>query len=49
MKYINQVQINPLAGITFENGLRSILRQTEHYYGREIRDEETAEMQCIRL
>jgi len=27
IKYINQVQINPVAGITFASGLRSILRQ----------------------
>ncbi len=45
MKYINQVQINPLAGITFESGLRSILRQDPNIIMvGEIRDEETAEI-----
>ncbi len=45
IKYINQVQINPLAGITFESGLRSILRQDPNIIMvGEIRDEETAEI-----
>lgn len=40
---INQVQVNPKAGITFASGLRSILRQDPNVIliG-EIRDEETA-------
>ncbi len=45
MKYINQTQINPAAGITFANGLRSILRQDPNIIlVGEIRDEETAEI-----
>lgn len=45
IKYINQVQINPLAGITFASGLRSILRQDPNIIMvGEIRDEETAEI-----
>ncbi|MEK7657950.1 MAG: GspE/PulE family protein [Patescibacteria group bacterium] len=45
MKYINQVQINPLAGITFSAGLRSILRQDPNIIMvGEIRDNETAEI-----
>jgi len=45
IKYINQIQINPLAGITFEGGLRSILRQDPNIIMvGEIRDEETAEI-----
>lgn len=45
MKYINQTQINPLAGITFSSGLRSILRQDPNVIMvGEIRDEETAEI-----
>ncbi|MBI5306410.1 type II/IV secretion system protein [Candidatus Wolfebacteria bacterium] len=45
MKYINQVQINPAAGITFADGLRSILRQDPNVIMvGEIRDEETAEI-----
>ncbi|MBI4993450.1 type II/IV secretion system protein [Candidatus Wolfebacteria bacterium] len=45
MKYINQVQINPVAGITFASGLRSILRQDPNIIMvGEIRDEETAEI-----
>ncbi|MEK9154809.1 MAG: GspE/PulE family protein [Patescibacteria group bacterium] len=45
MKYINQTQINNLAGITFANGLRSILRQDPNIIMvGEIRDEETAEI-----
>lgn len=45
MKYINQTQINPKAGITFANGLRSMLRQDPNIIlVGEIRDEETAEI-----
>jgi type IV pilus assembly protein PilB len=45
IKYINQIQINPLAGITFASGLRSILRQDPNVIMvGEIRDEETAEI-----
>ncbi len=45
MKYINQIQINPLAGITFAGGLRSILRQDPNIIMvGEIRDNETAEI-----
>jgi type IV pilus assembly protein PilB len=45
IKYINQIQINPLAGITFASGLRSILRQDPNIIMvGEIRDEETAEI-----
>ncbi len=45
MKYTNQTQINPLAGITFAAGLRSILRQDPNIVMvGEIRDEETAEI-----
>ncbi len=45
IKYINQVQINPMAGITFASGLRSILRQDPNIIMvGEIRDEETAEI-----
>jgi type IV pilus assembly protein PilB len=45
IKYINQVQINPRAGITFASGLRSILRQDPNIVMvGEIRDEETADI-----
>lgn len=45
MKFINQIQINPVAGITFAGGLRSILRQDPNVIMvGEIRDEETAEI-----
>ena len=45
IKYINQTQINSLAGITFAGGLRSILRQDPNIIMvGEIRDEETAEI-----
>ena len=45
MKYINQTQINQIAGITFATGLRSILRQDPNIIMvGEIRDEETAEI-----
>ena len=40
---INQVQINPKAGVTFAGGLRSILRQDPNViFVGEIRDKETA-------
>ncbi|MEK7086743.1 MAG: GspE/PulE family protein, partial [Patescibacteria group bacterium] len=43
MRYLNQMQINPAAGITFANGLRSILRQDPNIIMvGEIRDAETA-------
>lgn len=43
LKIINQVQINPKAGVTFANGLRSILRQDpDIIMVGEIRDKETA-------
>lgn len=43
IKGINQVQINPLAGITFASGFRSILRQDPDIVMiGEIRDSETA-------
>ncbi|HET8760380.1 MAG TPA: ATPase, T2SS/T4P/T4SS family, partial [Nitrospiria bacterium] len=43
LKIINQVQVNPKAGITFANGLRSILRQDpDVIMVGEIRDRETA-------
>ncbi|MCX6702763.1 MAG: GspE/PulE family protein, partial [Candidatus Wolfebacteria bacterium] len=45
IKYINQIQINPQAGVTFGSGLRSILRQDPNIIlVGEIRDEETAEI-----
>ncbi len=45
IKYVNQTQINPLVGITFATGLRSILRQDPNIIMvGEIRDEETAEI-----
>ncbi len=45
IKYVNQTQINPLAGITFANGLKAILRQDPNVIMvGEIRDEETAEI-----
>lgn len=44
---INQVQINPQAGITFAAGLRSILRQDpDIVMVGEIRDSETASIAC---
>lgn len=43
MRYVNQIQVNPQAGITFASGLRSILRQDPNIIMvGEIRDEETA-------
>ncbi|MEK7554639.1 MAG: ATPase, T2SS/T4P/T4SS family [Patescibacteria group bacterium] len=45
MKYVNQTQVNPAAGITFANGLRALLRQDPNIIMvGEIRDEETAEI-----
>jgi len=45
MKYVNQIQVNSQAGITFANGLRAILRQDPNVVMvGEIRDEETAEI-----
>lgn len=42
---INQVQVNPVTGLTFANGLRSILRQDPNIVMvGEIRDSETAEI-----
>lgn len=42
MRYINQMQVNVAAGITFANGLRAILRQDPNIIMvGEIRDEET--------
>lgn len=43
MEGINQIQVNPNVGLTFANGLRSILRQDPNVIMvGEIRDEETA-------
>jgi type IV pilus assembly protein PilB len=43
IKYINQIQVNPLADLTFANGLRSILRQDPNIIMvGEIRDSDTA-------
>ncbi len=45
MAGVNQVQINPLAGLTFASGLRSFLRQDPNVIMvGEVRDEETAEL-----
>ncbi len=45
MKYVNQIQVNPKAGLTFARGLRSILRQDpDVVLVGEIRDKETAEI-----
>lgn len=45
IKYINQTQINPAAGITFATGLRAIVRQDPNVVMvGEIRDEETADI-----
>jgi len=42
---INQVQVNPLAGMTFANGLRALLRQDPNIIMvGEIRDSETANL-----
>ncbi|MDD4931331.1 MAG: GspE/PulE family protein [Candidatus Colwellbacteria bacterium] len=43
IKYVNQTQINPAAGVTFATGLRSILRQDPNIVlVGEVRDNETA-------
>jgi type IV pilus assembly protein PilB len=43
MRYVNQSQINPQAGITFATGLRALLRQDPNIIMvGEIRDKETA-------
>ncbi|MEZ4156965.1 MAG: GspE/PulE family protein [Candidatus Paceibacterota bacterium] len=45
MKYVNQMQMNPAAGITFASALRAILRQDPNVVMvGEIRDAETAEI-----
>ncbi len=45
MKGVNQIQVNPEVGLTFANGLRSILRQDpDVVMVGEIRDRETAEL-----
>jgi type II secretory ATPase GspE/PulE/Tfp pilus assembly ATPase PilB-like protein len=45
MRYVNQSQINPEAGITFASGLRTLLRQDPNIIMvGEIRDSETAEI-----
>jgi type IV pilus assembly protein PilB len=45
MPGINQIQVNPEVGLTFANGLRSILRQDpDVVMVGEIRDKETAEL-----
>jgi len=45
LKFINQIQVNPKAGIDFANGLRAILRQDPNIIMvGEIRDQETAEI-----
>lgn len=43
MRYVNQTQINPAAGVTFASGLRALLRQDPNIIMvGEIRDAETA-------
>lgn len=45
IKYVNQTQINPQAGITFASALRALLRQDPNIIlVGEIRDEETADI-----
>lgn len=45
MDGVNQIQVNPEVGLTFANGLRSILRQDPNVIMvGEIRDKETAEL-----
>jgi len=45
MRYVNQIQVNPKAGLTFATGLRAILRQDpDIILVGEIRDKETAEI-----
>jgi type IV pilus assembly protein PilB len=45
LKYVNQIQVNVKAGITFASGLRALLRQDPNIIMvGEIRDEETAQV-----
>ncbi len=45
IKFINQTQVNPIAGVTFADGLRAILRQDpDIVMVGEIRDNETADI-----
>jgi type II secretory ATPase GspE/PulE/Tfp pilus assembly ATPase PilB-like protein len=45
IKGVNQVQVNPVAGLTFASGLRSFLRQDPNVIlVGEIRDQETADL-----
>lgn len=45
IEYINQIQVNPVAGIDFASGLRSILRQDPNIIMvGEIRDKETTDI-----
>lgn len=45
IRYVNQTQVNPAAGLTFATGLRAIVRQDPNIIMvGEIRDEETAEI-----
>lgn len=45
MRYVNQSQINPAAGVTFASGIRSILRQDpDIIMVGEVRDAETADV-----
>ncbi len=45
IRFVNQTQINPIAGVTFADGLRAILRQDPNIIMvGEIRDAETAEI-----
>ncbi|MCX6737349.1 MAG: GspE/PulE family protein [Candidatus Parcubacteria bacterium] len=45
LKYINQIQVNVRAGVTFASGLRALLRQDPNIIMvGEIRDEETAQV-----
>jgi type IV pilus assembly protein PilB len=45
MRYVNQTQINPQAGVTFASGLRALMRQDPNIIMvGEIRDNETADI-----
>ncbi len=45
MRYVNQTQVNPQAGVTFASGLRALLRQDPNIIMvGEIRDNETADI-----
>ncbi len=45
MRYVNQTQINPQAGVTFASGLRALMRQDPNVIMvGEIRDAETADI-----